>query len=293
MLIKPAQEIIEKSRKRNLTFPVLRFPENIGTHAIVLVFKEYKYKGGGLQNNITEIPRGAITLPIPANLVETYDLRVQTSDLGLVGGMVAHNLAGITGSDSIARAGTEAAENVFGSILETNSEKLKSQAATASDIARFFIRGGLSTFGGNTPISAGLGTVINPHMAVTFEGMNMKHHSFNWKFAPRNETESNKLKMIQKEIKRSILPSYVQTEGIEGFLSKSLFNYPKVVDVFFVGLDQEYFYYFKRCMVRTMTSNYSPGSGHAFLKGGRPSIVDMTLELMETQIHTAEDYSDD
>lgn len=286
-MIRPAQSLIEAARNLNMEFPVMSFPEDLGAHAMVLQFKEYKYNGTtGTNRTISEIPRGAITLPIPTNLVDTFDVNINRSDLNFVGGMVGEKIGEFMES-SASSVGSQTAAGIANM---TTAESLAGTSKDAALILRYFTRNALSHIGGNTPISVGAGTVINPHTAVSFEGMQLKNHSFSWNLAPKSQSESETLLQIQNYIRKSILPSY--SNDSDGYISRSLFNYPKVVDIFFVGMDQRYFYYFKRCMVANFSCNYSGGGEqNTFLKGGKPSSVKMDIQMMETEIHTAEDYS--
>jgi len=63
-----------------------------------------------------------------------------------------------------------------------------------------------------------------------------------------------------------------------------------MVDIYFFGIDSDYFIRFKTCMVQSATFNYTP-QGLAVMKGGKPAAVSLSLQLMETDIHTAEDYN--
>jgi hypothetical protein len=68
-----------------------------------------------------------------------------------------------------------------------------------------------------------------------------------------------------------------------------MFQYPSMVDIFFVGIDSEHYFFFKTCMVQSFNTNFTP-NGMAVLRGGRPAMVQMQLTVIETDIHTAEDY---
>ena len=81
------------------------------------------------------------------------------------------------------------------------------------------------------------------------------------------------------------MPSYGNAVG----LNKVLLNYPSTVDIFFLGVDDQYFLYYKTCMVQQFATNYTP-NGLAFVAGGKPAMVTMNMTLMEMDIHTSEDY---
>ena len=49
-------------------------------------------------------------------------------------------------------------------------------------------------------------------------------------------------------------------------------------------------YYFKRAMVSQFEVNYSGSGAPAFVEGGKPAVVTLTMSLTEIDIHTSEDY---
>jgi hypothetical protein len=49
-------------------------------------------------------------------------------------------------------------------------------------------------------------------------------------------------------------------------------------------------YYFKRAMVSQFEVNYAGAGMPAFVEGGKPAVVTMTMNLTEIDIHTSEDY---
>ena len=68
-----------------------------------------------------------------------------------------------------------------------------------------------------------------------------------------------------------------------------------MVDIFFVGVDQNYFFHFKTCMIDQFSVDYSP-NGNVLTKGptgARPSILTMNMSLREAAIHDKSDYEDD
>ena len=75
-----------------------------------------------------------------------------------------------------------------------------------------------------------------------------------------------------------------------GINNKLLLNYPSVVDIFFFGIDQSYFVYYKTCMVDSFNINFAP-NGLAFVAGGKPAAVTMDMSVTEMDIHTSEDYT--
>lgn len=65
-----------------------------------------------------------------------------------------------------------------------------------------------------------------------------------------------------------------------------------MVDCFFHGINQNYFYKLKTCMVSQFNVDYAP-NGIALNKGGKPSAVRINMIMTEAAIHTKADYQPD
>ena len=169
------------------------------------------------------------------------------------------------------------------------------------DAMRYFARAGLTELGLGDNVLSGIaaatGTAINPHATAVFEGVNLRNHSFTWDLSPKSPDESTTVKNIIGEFRKASLPSYTNPVGAVGDTTTSwgraLFQYPSMVDIFFVGLNQEYYFYFKTCMITNIGVDYSPHGNAMFkdLQGSRPVFMNLRLDLMESQIHTKEDYA--
>ena len=256
------------SRKVNNTYTQYSFPENLGNHAMVLNFSAYDY--GTLGSQVNQILGTSIALPIPNNLSDTFNLRVAPTELGSVGNAV-RNIVSATGEGNLSVSGV--IEDVAGAV---SGQAARKAAATFDSV------GGTNTA---KAIEISTGTVVNPRIALAFDGIDLKTHSFTWTLAPQSARESDKLRQIIQQIKKSALPSYNNTAGQKVFL-----NYPNVVDIFFLGTTEGFMYYFKRAMISQFEVNYAGAGSPAFVEGGKPAVVTMTMNLTEIDIHTSEDY---
>lgn len=292
-------DVMRRSRRQNID-SVLQFPSNLGAHSMMLVFNKYKYVPPGdperTLNKVDESTytaqqlagKDTILLPLPSNLRDSYNVRVQGYEAGLGGaavGTIASEFAG-------------AADINMGSLKSRGSALigrlgLDAGAATegvGSSAARALAFIGRKTIDAITPnagraIDSGLGNLINPKASLYFDGMNLKQHDFQWTLAPMKETESDTIRQISETIKRNVLPSYANALGFK----RVLLNYPSTVDIFFFGIDQNYFVHYKTCMVQSFNTEFTP-QGQAILKGGKPAVQTISLQMIETDIHTSEDY---
>ena len=290
-----AQDIIRQSKRQSVA-GVLQFPRDLGAHCTLLIFDKYRYTAPGERelnkigsagfNSQLVSGREAILLPLPTNIEDTYSIRVQGYDAEISGEAVARAASGFAGAGDISLANLgnslRAALPDFdwSGILSGNTEDISKNVAflgrrTAENLLP----------GAARAISTGIGNAINPKASLYFDGVNLKQPNFTWNLAPLNPEDSESLKNITNVIKKNILPTYSTAVG----LPRALLNYPSTVDIFFLGVDQSYFLYYKTCMVQSFSTNFTP-NGLALLRGGKPSTVSMNMSLIETDIHTSEDY---
>ena len=74
-------------------------------------------------------------------------------------------------------------------------------------------------------------------------------------------------------------------------LGRGLLRYPSMVDAFFHGINTDFFYKLKTCMVSQFNVDYTP-NGIALNKGGKPSAVRINMIMTEAAIHTKADYQE-
>jgi len=271
--VQPAAGVINASRI-NGTTGVMSFPNDLGAHAMVLNFVEYSFDRQA--QTASTVLSNSIALPIPSNLVDSFSLRVNGTELGQLGGMASASASSfqtdLGGKDGFtlnsmgraAQAGLEQAG--LGTMIKSVAEKLDTGVIKGLEVAG--------------------GKAINPHLALSFDGVNLKTHSFEWELAPQTSGESDTLQRIVHKIKRSVLPSYNATTG------RSYLDYPNAVDIFFLGTPSEHLYFFKRALVGQFSANYAGGGEPAFLTGGKPAVVKLSMELTEMDIHTKDDYEE-
>jgi hypothetical protein len=292
---RPVREII---RDRSNEVVSLAFPESAATHGMLLIFREYSYtpssERGFVSLGSSNIS-STIFLPLPSNIADNYDLRVERFDQGLFGDAISQISSGIYRGEGLpdmeslfANMGGPAIENMVRAgttILGGGAAFLASRSA-AGAIVGGVIGDSLGAGSITSGIEAGIGALANPKAALQFKGVEMKRHNFDWTLSPKSETESERLQNIVRTIKKNVLPSYGGGETFQ----RALLKYPSFLDCFFVGLDPNHYFRFKPSMVQSFNVNYTP-NGNAVLREGRPASVQMTMTMLESDIHTSEDYS--
>lgn len=290
-----AQDIIRASKRQSVG-GVLQFPRDLGAHATLLIFDKYKYSAPG-ERSLNKVGssgynaqlisgREAILLPLPSNIEDTYNIRVQGYEAEISGEAVARAASGFAGAGDLSltnlgdslRAALPSFD--WSSILSGNTDNISKNVAFLGRRAADRLLPGASR-----ALSTGVGNAINPKASLYFDGVTLKQPTFAWNLSPLNPEDSDSLRAVIKLIKKNILPSYSTAVG----LPRALLNYPSTVDIFFLGLEQSYFLYYKTCMVQSFSTNFTP-NGITLLRGGKPASVTMNMGLIEADIHTSEDY---
>ena len=294
--VTPAAAVIDQRKENQNTNAGLYFPSDIGHHAMILNFKEYAYGGSA---HVATVGQDSIVLPLPKSLQDNLNVKVGSDELGILGSLTAEASTGATSVASLTDARSKLA-GMFGAAQKEGEDTIGDIGSIAdglnlaADSAMFLARAGLGSVAPDIAkgISAGKGTAINPYATLVFSGVDLKVHNFEWLLSPDTPDEAETLQKIIKTIQRHVTP---EMQGVLGksvsksTLARGLLRYPSMVDCFFHGIDQNYFYKLKTSMISQFNVDYAP-NGIALNKGGRPSAVRLTMVMTEAAIHTKSDY---
>ena len=122
------------------------------------------------------------------------------------------------------------------------------------------------------------GETVNPFQFMMFKRPMFKEHSLSWTLAPNSQEESDNLRDIIKECKRAALPPTV---------TDWMMQYPKLARISFKP--SGYLYEFKPCVIVAVQVDYTAAGQPSFFKSGAPTIVNLTLQLKEYQLQSAQD----
>jgi len=121
-------------------------------------------------------------------------------------------------------------------------------------------------------------------MQAIFEGVELRNHSFQWTFTPRNADESRSLRAMIDLFKQNCLPAFSK-------LGTPVLQYPPLVDIKFVPSEISDLIKFNTCMVKDVSINYAPQGLPSFFHGTKqPTMIQLSIELIETEIQTANKY---
>lgn len=269
----------------------LRFPLDLGPTGMVMSFQNYSF--AGTQGRAVRARTGAITLPIPQSIEDAYGLNIQSRDLGSIGAAVLDVAQGVSEAGGLLSAGSDAVSNLPDVLKGAMTGDFLKSVSGISQQARYFTRTGIDSLapGVGMALDVANGTTVNPHTTLAFDGVNLKEFTFTWQLSPKNEAESNALAQIRNTIKANILPDVQGVLGAEGnsSLSRAFLSYPNLVHIYFTGLLEDHYIWFKPALVKNFAINFSP-QGNVIMQGGKPGFVTMTMTVQEAQIHTRSDY---
>ena len=254
-------DAVQKINSTNITqSPVMQFPDQMGHYYMSLDFQSYERPSPQMQAIFKRFR--TIQLPIPRDLKENFDLDVSSKAQGALAGGLAD-----LGTDLLRGAG-ENAGGEFAILYAALAQKFEGATADA--------------------LGQSLGAVPNPHLQAIFSGVDLRTHTFQWTFAPRNPTESKNLKAIIDEIKKNSLPAYSTT-------GTAALQYPPMVDIKLMPWGDDLIK-FKKCLIKSVSVNYAPAGLPSFFasqpgdKEKYPTMIQLELQMLETEIQTAKDY---
>ena len=329
MASRPEQTIDNNEKMNAMQSKLMRFPDKPFPHSMLLIFEEYKYekfKTGEFGSSIPAAAKGIISderatgiglrsinsieLPFPKQLTDNTgliynDMRQNPLAEGAV--QLALKASKGDGSslgglpDAIKNMGQGAAAmtgNVEGGAMGAIKAIGKSISETSTADAAAITKYMLSKFVPDSlagAVNLAAGTVLNPRETISFEGVQLKTHTFSWDLYPDNHRDSAKIQDIIKQMKLNVLPDVVDitSEKSGAGIKKAFLKFPRTCKIFLIGVDQEYYMKFKPCMVTSMTVDYAAGGTLGIIAGGRPAGVSITLNLQELQIETTSDYGVD
>jgi hypothetical protein len=114
-----------------------------------------------------------------------------------------------------------------------------------------------------------------------FESVDYRTFQFTYKFFPKNEDETMKIRQIIKTFKHHMLPELTS--------NKFFYVYPSEFDIKYFYKDKEnpYLHSFARCALTNMTVEYG-GDQFVTFENGSPSEIGMTLTFQELEQMTSE-----
>ena len=301
-------QVLDKDRK-----PTGKVQENQNL-GFVPALTSNQFSGSEKSPQITS--QTAIELPFPRTLQDSTNIRVQQFERDflyerLASGIASFNdgegglgnfFSNVAGAAANLMDGTTNYMKAMGSkaneqgmaaamlgAIQSGAGKLsqfdtQKAIGMAGYLARNFIPG---------EIAKSVGVVsqrtVNPQETLSFSGVDLRNFTFSWDLYPSNADDTTRIRKIVKLLKQKSLPTS-EAADVGGTTARAFLNYPDIVELNLLGVQEDHFMRFKRCMIQNVTVDYGAGGMPEIMKGGVPAAVTLTISFSEIQIQTAQDY---
>ena len=241
-----------------------------------------------------------IELPMPADLVDNTGLSVDGFERTLLETQRVMDAIGGKGAWNGRTIYKVLASQASGGLLMDDSgaddgaraQLAKSLKVTAKSLGAAFAELGKQTIGslsgmGNA-INTLRGSATNPQKTLFFNGVDLRSFDFSFSLFPESPAEAETIKQIIREIKYHTLPK-VQSlaaddtgaagDALGTAFSKAFLEYPAVVFINLLGVDESHFTKFKPCMVKGFNVSYGGAGNATIAEGGVPAQVDFAIVI--------------
>lgn len=226
-----------------------------------------------------------VFLPMPiAGFEDKFNINYNTDALGVIGGFVNTLKNGASVNDILNGVMGAAGKGAGDLALLGGSELIAGRvdAATGAINAKL----GIGITGIGDKVKAGgsqiLGKSQNPNLSLSFQGVDLKTHSFTWRLIAKTPEESRSITQIMKFFKKNALPSKS---------SEFALDYPNIFFVDFHGQQEKLIVFSDQGLfLDNIDFKFDNGGSLAFFKDtGAPVSVTMSISFKERTIITAED----
>ena len=218
-----------------------------------------------------------VKLYLPPAIQVQDGVNFENAELGVRGGAAVQGIEG-GGETTLA----DVAKNTFalGSVNKIVAE-MKNE-----DVARAVIAGVSSISGrGQNIVNTALQTTLNPNIRAVFRSVNLREHSFAFKFVPRSQAEAQEVRGIVDWFRMQLYPE--STAAVGGV--KVAYKFPnKMLIRMKYGTNTDLVTQYLPAHLINMTTNYNP-SNMSFYYDGEFQEIDLTLNFREYRTLSAED----
>lgn len=252
-----------------------------------------------------------LELPIPKTLTDSTGVQVSGFERSFIEAFLSQQAVSVASNpmaaaksigNAIAAAAGGVVSGDFGGLFGSDAKGTENAAAFKRLIGTI----GTSVLGtlglGEKSIGAIMGSTTNPLTTLHFGGVDLRSFTFNWQLFPSSAQEAKDIRDIVRKVKSKILPKVQSLKptgsaAALGNLAASSFGrayleYPSVVFINLLGVDESHFPKFKVCMCSNISIDYAEnGSIPTIAEGGVPMGINLAMSFSELEIQTAEDYS--
>jgi hypothetical protein len=206
--------------------------------------------------------KDVITLHVSEKPVVKYQTNYIDRELGSLAGLLVQGSA----KETVAAGSAVRSDEYNAALLATLAKvpTLKSKGGLISDLLELTTR-----------------TKTNPFREVLFESVDYRSFNFSYRFFPKNERETNRVKNIIELFKINMLPEITS--------EKLFYIYPSEFDIeyFYKDSPNPYLHKFARCALVNMEVDYG-GDQFVTFQDGSPVEIGLTLTFRELEQLTSE-----
>jgi hypothetical protein len=220
----------------------------------------------------------SIALYLPANVTESTSATYEDTPTGILG-VAATDI--IEGMSAFQLKDFEKTGKIAGRALSVVSQEILKNLGGA------FVEA-LTGSEGVVPLANKVfGRAENPFVEVFFNSMNIRTFTYNFNFAPRNESETNEVQQIIQLFRFHMAPEMQASNN-------RYLTLPSEFDIHYMykaangnGYENDFYGRIGTCVLENVTTNYTPNGVKSFASGA-PTQITMSLTFRETELLTKE-----
>ena len=245
------------------------FPQEVPEFYTRMSLRKYERPKPGAAS--TPTMRTYIRLPIPLQLIDSFNISVSGNNMDLLGNL--------DNASAQMQAAGKTLTDEFKSASEGEGAAIMRMVGMVAALTPGISDQNLGKFS-----QSQLGVIRNPHLTTIFEGVALKIYQFTWKLSPKSEKEALMMNRMIDYIKAFMHPEiigegfaldYPYLATVEFVTGSSSANLPNVSDSFITGL----------------VINSTGGGTAAFYRDGNPVVIEITMSLQEIDSKTRKDFA--
>lgn len=239
----------------------MRYPYDVDRAPYYTILRFRKFDRVEPTQRPTEGELSTILLPLPAELMETYNITYGQPSLGMMG--LAIKDLGSTNPGDVEATAAIVAERM------SNPQFINDATLTGAQQVL-----GVVSQGADAAISLIAGNAPNPHMRSIFENVPLRLHNFTWKIAPRSPDEGRAIRQIVNTIRHHSLPADNNNSGLR-------LSFPDELYVDFIGKHSDFLPKIRKCVVTSVSLNHARNGMPTFFHDGTPTHMELALQVQE------------
>ena len=235
---------------------------------------------------------GTILLPIPSNVSDSNNVSYGESRMNGLTAAAVSALQGVADDNSLDKLmkgeglNIESIENAGQKIIDMMGGDATTASLTAADVlTKQLTASAVNVFDANVTANQLLaranGEIINPNLEILFSDVTLRNFSFRYKLVPRNQRESEQVKLIIRAFKRNMAPQAIGSDGASDFFLRS----PNVFKLRYRSGNKNHPFLnrFKQCFLTDMQTRYTGEGTYSIYDDGTPVSIELNLTFKELQ----------